>query len=303
MNPQTIRAASLAQAKKLGYEQALTLPLLDEPGTLRDPKEVVSRALCLLPVVAASYGFPKDKASLWLKKEGLSTFLSPNERLFLENGTTSVTFFKDQVESLCAFAWALSFLPVLDFSRDAPKNLVTLFPDLKQEQAARSFSEQARLRSSEEITRVCDLSYCLHWATRQASLEGKPRKAHVPPYVIVERRRALEWMLANEEWTKCRLIRRRRLDFAHAMLGLGRCAPAASPPGLCCPPKTRLKEQGAISAPCLYAHQSTLRSFAPKGFTHAACEGAKALMAANTQQVHFSRTWLRIASSASMSSR
>ncbi len=59
---------------------------------------------------------------------------------------------------------------------------------------------KARLRSDDQIVSAADLAYCLHWAIRQSELEGKRPPGKVPPYVVVERRRALEWLLSDEDW-------------------------------------------------------------------------------------------------------
>jgi hypothetical protein len=47
-----------------------------------------------------------------------------------------------------------------------------------------------------------DLSYRMHWATRQAGLHNKPAPAGLEPGVILERHYALNWLVRFEdaEW-------------------------------------------------------------------------------------------------------
>ncbi len=75
-----------------------------------------------------------------------------------------------------------------------------MLPNLKQSQSSTDFRKKANPRPLEQIVMACDLAYFLHWAIRQAELSGKQPPANLKPYVIVERRRALEWLLSKEAW-------------------------------------------------------------------------------------------------------
>ena len=50
------------------------------------------------------------------------------------------------------------------------------------------------------IVSTCDLVNCLDRAVVDASLGNKELPGPIGLYVITERRRASEWILANEDW-------------------------------------------------------------------------------------------------------
>ena len=200
MNFEAIRIKSLSVAKNLGYELPSDLPLLDSTVRLRPPKEIEDRALVLAGVVASSYGFPRDRVTSWLDQEGLWSAVSLAEADFLRHGSGSAEQFRMQVEAVCAFAWALGYLPSLDFDRPSPAHLVAVFPDFKVAEPAARFRDRANPRPQDEVAFSCDLAYCLHWSVRQAALDGKATPGKVPQHVVIERRRALEWMLSADEW-------------------------------------------------------------------------------------------------------
>lgn len=195
-----IRASSCQLAKTFGFEVPASLPLLEIDSTPRSTGEIVDRALTVLAIVAASYGFESDEALSWLAQESLTKCLSRQEEDFLKGAHQNRSQFQHQVESLCAFAWALGFLPKLDFSKHSPDHLVAIYPDLKTTAPAADFRDKARLRSARELVEACDAAYCLHWGLRQAMLDGIEPKRPLSSIVLTERRRALEWMLNKEAW-------------------------------------------------------------------------------------------------------
>ena len=104
------------------------------------------------------------------------------------------------METLYAFAWAFGLFNELDFEKECPNTLVSLYPNLKADETSVGFRKQTVLRSIDDIVAACDLAFVLHWSVNQAAVEGEPVPGKVPPYVIMERRRALEWMLSPEDW-------------------------------------------------------------------------------------------------------
>ncbi|KJV25782.1 hypothetical protein VI06_18260 [Aquitalea magnusonii] len=195
MNYFEIRSKSLADSERLGFPRADILPVLDEELVIRPVGKIVDRALVLSVVVAVSYGFPRNKALSWLEAENLTSSLSSLELGFVKSNSQLSQMFQVQVEALCAFAWSLGYLPKLDFSAASPNHLVSVFPDFKVLESTRRFREKARLLPLSDMVSALDLAYCLHWGISHARVGGGPGK--VPPHVIVERRRALEWMFSS----------------------------------------------------------------------------------------------------------
>lgn len=201
MSLREIRQSSEQTAEALGYPINPNLPLLDSIERLRLKDELVNRTLCLYACVACSYGFQKDKAVEWLKQEGVYDYLANSEVRYLrEKSDKNTPLFQWQVESLWAMTWIASYHDKLDFSDSCPDDFIALFPDLKEGAPAIEFKEAAVTRKVEEVVAALDLAYCLHWAVRDAELNGRPVPGKVPPLVIRERRRALEWVISSEDW-------------------------------------------------------------------------------------------------------
>jgi len=200
-----IRRASVTEAKRLGYDTNPNLPPLDVNLALRPQADIISRALSLHCVVGSSYGFAKHRSLEWLQQEMLVDALTAEENIFLNSSTTQATQFQTQGECLTVFAWALGKLQTLDFAKPAEGSLVRLYPDLKRNESGARWKQAVVSRSTDEVVAACDLAYCLHWAINQTRLDARTQVGPVKPYVIVERRRALEWLLSREQWSDIEL--------------------------------------------------------------------------------------------------
>lgn len=200
MDPREIRVHSLLVAKSLGCKSNDRLPLLDKKLTPRPVSKVVERSLALFAVVSASYGFAKESAIAWLENEGAFGSLAGSEKRFLNGEEGDLSIFQSQVEGLNVLGWALGFVRSLEFDQVCDNSLIRIFPDIKNNVSSSAFRAQARFRKLEEITRALDLAYCLHWEVVQNQIEGRQQAPGIKPHVIVERRRALEWILSAEDW-------------------------------------------------------------------------------------------------------
>jgi Domain of unknown function (DUF4272) len=200
MGTQDARICSRKLASEKGVTIPDSLPLLEDDLTPRDQNEAISRLLCLNATAAVAYGFAKAKAMAWIDRENLATFLMDDERRFLEKGEGIPRGFIMQIEGMWALAWALNLVSELDFWKDCASNFDSLFPDLRTRETSSAFRQRAAFRSPDELVSACDLAYSLHWAVRQAEIENKLPPAKLKPYVVVKRRRALEWVLSTEEW-------------------------------------------------------------------------------------------------------
>jgi hypothetical protein len=202
MKSDDVRLRSLQEARRLGYPVNPRLPLLDY-NKLRSVREVGSRLLALYAVVSTSYGFKKSDALIWLAREGLDGSLSESEQDFLAHNSTGAQSLAMQwkVEALWALAWAASCHDQLDFGDSCADGFVSLLPNIKSGAGTQHFLAGLKMRGLEEVLGKCDLAYCLHWGAREAALTGTslPPGA-VPLNVILERRRALEWLLGDQAW-------------------------------------------------------------------------------------------------------
>jgi hypothetical protein len=47
---------------------------------------------------------------------------------------------------------------------------------------------------------MLDFYYCLHWNARKAQYHGDVWDYQIAPGVVLERRRALEWLFQDAQW-------------------------------------------------------------------------------------------------------
>jgi len=194
-----LRRESEQTAKTLGYVVASDLPTVDI-SRLRPQRDIEDRTLVLFCVASVAHGSNALRAMEWLQAESLLTASSKDERTFLEGDTSKLVLFRAQEEALWALCWALGLVPDLDFAQYCAPTLSTLFPRIAEGEGAQVFREKCALRPLAVVLRKLDLAYCLSWAIRQASIERSDMPGKVRPYVILERRRALEWMTGEDEW-------------------------------------------------------------------------------------------------------
>lgn len=199
MDMASIRQASWGVATKFGFPTNDALPLLDTSVIFRSKDEIVDRVFGMLSLAASAYGLDRKKAFAWLEREGSLQNLTSTEREFLGGAQMNPTPFMEQIEGMWALCWCLKVVPDLDFSIPCSGDFSKLLPDLKKDEAGAAFRGKASLRDSVEVITKCDLAYCLHWGVVHAGLTGKLKKA-IKPYVIVERRRSLEWLLSEDSW-------------------------------------------------------------------------------------------------------
>ena len=202
MTTTEIRAKSRSLASKAGLSIPMTLPLLEEELQVRKLEDVIYRLLCLHAVAATSYGFANAKATAWLRHENLEAKLTDAESRFVAHGEGLPRTFRTQIEGMWALAWAVNVVPMLDFWENCANDFVKQLPDIKISQPGAEWRKQLNieLRPRDSLVSACDLAYCLHWAIRQHEIEGKKLPARLTDYVVIERRRALEWLLCNEFW-------------------------------------------------------------------------------------------------------
>jgi hypothetical protein len=198
---QIIRNESLRRTAELGYSINENLPLLDQPDMQRGKDEIVDRTLALFGAVAHSYGFPAQAVKSWLQSENLTESLSPSEKKFLDSSPKDQhARFQGYVEALWALAWILEINPSLDFEAVCSNNFIHLFPNLKTGESGKAFRDRAALMPPDKIIEKADLAYCLHWGVMNTKVSGKQQSGKVPQHVIVNRRKALDWVIGSDAW-------------------------------------------------------------------------------------------------------
>ncbi|MFL6659502.1 MAG: DUF4272 domain-containing protein [Massilia sp.] len=190
------KAATEAALAARGLNTPDTLPALvcEEELALRENDAVVERARALLLVAlraeSVASGEPMPVATLLSKMPLADDALSAQEQIFLDQEAPSQNDCAQLIwryESLYLLEWALGLVDVLPFP-DAPVDSATTVATLIEMRGP-------RLRPATEILDALDLHYRLHWHVRQARLKQQGAVAGVDADVVMERHRALNWLV------------------------------------------------------------------------------------------------------------
>ena len=196
-----IRQRSLFMARRLGYPVDVALPLLPDGLALRDKDAVVDRMLVLDVMIGCASGLPPEIGADWVGESGIAGAVAPSEEKVLAGRPDEVPVrLLDRMEALWALGWSTSLFRSLDFGRICGPELAMIFGDLEDLRGVRALRKRCKLRRFDEILAACDLARCLHRGIVIADKNGSPPPGKVQPQVIVERRRALEWLLGDQGW-------------------------------------------------------------------------------------------------------
>ena len=194
-------AEKIKIAQKLGYPVDEKLDLIDLPLNLRQKDEVGHRMLVLKAVLASAFsGENREKACKWSKQENLTEFLTTRECSFMFENKGDAEAVELQIESLWMLAWCTNLIQEMDFGDYCGDYLSDLFPSIEFMAPAIPFLRNLSLRSIEEITEALDLAYYLNRAAMEARLNNLQPPGKVREYVLEYRRKALEWLVSEEEW-------------------------------------------------------------------------------------------------------
>ncbi|HEY4417709.1 MAG TPA: DUF4272 domain-containing protein [Verrucomicrobiae bacterium] len=172
---------------------------------IRGADEVARRCLVLYAVIAAGHEGPRTELVTWLQREKLWESASPNERSFLQSAIptqqqrANATW---RVEALAPLLWALgvvSELPPPTGLCDV-QGLRRVLPPLMG--LVSEWLSAAQLRLDSEIHDANESIYQIHWAVRDAQLNGRPVPQEYYLSVVQERHYALNWLIGycGQEW-------------------------------------------------------------------------------------------------------
>lgn len=176
-----------------------------EEDQIRSPDEIARRVIVLHSLVAAAHGVDKKKIFAWLKKEGLSEDISPEEWKFFEDDDPpqqSIVNATWRVEALIGLAWtikAISNLDPLTGMCDTDRIIENL-PALGT--STSDFIRLASMRPEQEIMEEYEKIYDSHWKVRDAQLNGRPSPENLIPSVVRERHYGMNWAIGycGQEW-------------------------------------------------------------------------------------------------------
>lgn len=206
-----IREQSVRRLRRWKLSDPGSLPLHGESDFewVRETAAVADRCHAIAAALALVHRAPVATVRAAIDEHGLERSLGARERELLrvlEGGAETDAGELQQVlvdiswreEALYALLWVLGLVEDLPPDRMCPKDPVyeRLAPGLHPGNARGDL----RMRPLSEIAAMLDLYYCLHWHARKAQYHGDIWDDEIAPGVVLERRRALEWLFQDEQW-------------------------------------------------------------------------------------------------------
>lgn len=198
INPAQVKAHSEQIILQAGGRVCDWLPIIERQHP-RGQADLIGRALVLNALVNIAFNAPISVIRDWIDANGLSPHLSLSERDLLrkQNADLSEQQTADlgwSVEAVWALMWAGGLIPDLPVDTHVADHMVTLVPDLQQNEDGAKFTQKMRLRPYAELYQMLDLYYRAHWFTEDGRINGYDTGS-ISSDIVMERRKALEWLL------------------------------------------------------------------------------------------------------------
>ena len=192
-------ARSLARLQAEGIPTNPDLIAIEDPGDggLRSPEDIAWRAMALLVVAGRADGLAGATVDRIIGNYGLGKSFTPAEAAFLRQASPQDRdrlSFVWRYEAAWTLLWALRH--VEDLGRPSEVCDVSRAIGILQRGSAEQLVAGARLRPEAQILDEFDLIRRYHWAVDDALRNDRPVPASLVPEVIVERYRALSWLIS-----------------------------------------------------------------------------------------------------------
>ncbi|MGH9136634.1 MAG: DUF4272 domain-containing protein [Acidimicrobiales bacterium] len=193
--------ANRRRARRLGYAGVPDDLPPPPPGRLRSAGEVVDRALAAHVIVSVAFGLDARAAARWLQGLALDRSLTDDESEYLGDTADGIRLAdaarRLQREALAVLLWTVGLAPPPDWEDAAPASAFAALPEPGHAPGVEF--DDVLLRDPLQLASERDLAACMAWALGDDELSVGFAPGSVEPFVVWERRRALEWV-AGEPW-------------------------------------------------------------------------------------------------------
>jgi len=196
---------SLAKLLKREVPTLQHLPVIEDSQSAqkRTKEEIAHRAIALCLVALKGEGLDQPTVQQLVAQYGAHEYFTPAEKKFIAASSPTQLEriqFAWRYEDYWVMLWALGYVERLDYPDricDVPRAVKLL-----REHSTAEFIARAKVRDLSEILDEADLIYRLDWATVNARLKKQVAPAGLDAGVVVERHRALNWLIGhlNLEW-------------------------------------------------------------------------------------------------------
>lgn len=201
MNPVEIKKESEKIIAAKGGKTIDWLPFLERTEGMRSNEELIDRALILNALLNIHFEAPIAIIKEWIEQQSLTPSLSEYEKKLLNKENKDLSEQEKinlywYIEALWALMWAGSLIDDLPIDKYVEDYMAELCPNLEKGEDDSKFRLSMRIRTEEEIFKKLDLYYRTHWYTFDGLL-NKYSTGEMDNSVIMERRKALEWVFDN----------------------------------------------------------------------------------------------------------
>ncbi len=201
------KAETEAYLKKLNIPFLPHLPLLEEESEfkIRTAQEIAERILVLTYLCYfGEVQEERDEIIDFLKGNKLWGAVSPEEKVLFKKPKLTNRELIDiswRVEAIWLLLWVIQKVDALQLPVEQVtiSEMLLLLPELYASPV--SFIEDATVRLVTEILDMLDITYRLHWAARDASLNKRPIPGNISLSIVTERHYAANWVTYYaDEW-------------------------------------------------------------------------------------------------------
>jgi len=205
--PERRKAETETLLRKLGIPTLDHLPLIEDDSQVQTQSAAdIARRVLILCYLGYCAEMPDERGPVvsYLKQYDLWDSVSPEEQDQFQKPEMSEQEVINAIwrcEALWLLLWSIQRVPELALPREAihPQEALRLLPGFLEDPV--DFIKTAKLRPSSEILDMSDLMYRMHWAVRDAYLNGRPIPAGLNTSVVQERHYAINWVTCYaDEW-------------------------------------------------------------------------------------------------------
>lgn len=196
------RSERILQEAGIPFLPSLPCVESEEETELRTSEEVGIRICCLLCVAGTAFESGDSVFAEYLRKNRLWEHLSPQETSYLTNPTLNAQTSRNMTwrcEAAVVLMWAVRLFDDLPLPREETDTteIVSRMPEMST--PPWNFIRALELRSKSEILDASDLIYRMHWATRQARIDGNKAPGGLVPGMVQEWHHAINWLTIYDE--------------------------------------------------------------------------------------------------------
>ena len=179
------------------------LPLIKEEheARIRTPQEIAERILVLTYLnYVSEKPEDKDKVITFLKEQGLWNSVSNDEKELFSKELSDEEHINIswRSEAIWLLLWVINKIETIDLPNEEVSipQILEMLPSFMTD--TKNFVQSATIRKISEILDLSDLTYRLHWATRNTEL-NKTEELDLNSSIISERHYAINWVTYYEE--------------------------------------------------------------------------------------------------------